>query len=124
MSDKRFFKSSARTATAYAPPGHAGTLNRRLIGPESGAHHIELIVGEMESGGHAELHTHCEFEQTMFMLEGRLKIIGKDGQVETLEPGDSIFFPIGVEHKVISETPKSRFLLIYTPPRQASKEKV
>lgn len=119
-----FVKASVDKVPVYTPPGHADTYNRRLIGPDNGANNIELIVGEMGRTGNAVPHTHHEFEQSMFMLEGKLEVTGSDGTMVTLEPGDSILFPIGCEHKVVCMTETSKFLVIYTPPRQASKEKV
>ena len=119
-----FVKASESKVPVYMPPGHGDTYNRRLIGPADGAKHVELIVGEMGRTGHAVTHTHTEFEQSMYMLEGKLEVSDSAGNKVFLEPGDSIFFPIGCEHKVVCLTEKSKFLVIYTPPRQSSKEKV
>ena len=119
-----FVKNSVNKVPVYTPPGHDDTFNRRLIGPDEGAKNVELIVGEMGRSGHAVPHTHYEFEQSMFVLEGELEVTGSDGTVVMLEPGDAILFPVGCEHKVVCVTEKSKFLVIYTPPRQASKEKV
>ena len=120
----KFIKVSVNEVPVYTPPGHDDTYNRRLFGPDDGCQYFELIVGEMGRTGHAEPHAHSEFEQSMYMLEGLLRVYGDDGLEVTLEPGDAIYFPIGCEHKVVCETPQARFLVIYTPPRQSSKEKV
>lgn len=120
----QFIKRSAGEVPVYTPPGHDDTFNRRLLGPADGCQHIELIVGEMGSSGHAEPHFHTEFEQSMYLLEGVLRVYGADGAEVTMQPGDAIYFPVGCEHKVVCETPRAKFLVIYTPPRQSSKEKV
>ena len=119
-----FVKASYADVPVYTPPGHEDTFNRRLLGPHNGAKNVELIVGEMGRSGHAVPHAHAEFEQSMFMLEGKVEVTGSDGTVVTLEPSDAILFPVGCEHKVVCITEKTKFLVIYTPPRQASNEKV
>jgi quercetin dioxygenase-like cupin family protein len=119
-----FVKASEGRVPVYTPPGHDDTFNRRLIGPTDGAQHVELIVGEMGRSGHAVPHAHAGFEQSMYMLEGKLEVTDSAGKQVFLEPGDSVFFPIGCEHKVVCVTEKSKFLVIYTPPRQSSNEKV
>lgn len=38
----------------YSPANHHGTTNVRLVGPETGARHMEVVLGEIVAGG-----THC-----------------------------------------------------------------
>jgi quercetin dioxygenase-like cupin family protein len=116
-----FVKVSLDKVPVYTPPGHDGTYNRRMIGPENGAKYIELVVGEMKLAAHAESHSHYDLEQSMFILEGKLEVTGSDGTSVFLEPGDAIFFPIGCEHKVTGVNEKSKFLVISSPPRQRIK---
>lgn len=119
----KYIKVSPQDVLTYTPPGHDDTYNKRLLGPHNGAQQVELILGEMGKNGHAESHYHAEFEQCMYILSGRLCVNG-DGDMVTLNPGDTIFFPKNSAHKVICETEKSTFLVVYTPPRESSTEAV
>ena len=58
---------------------------------------------------------------SMVMLEGKLEITGGDGNKVTLEPGEAIFFPMGSEHQIVSVAKKSKFVIIYSPPRPVGK---
>ena len=35
---------------AYSPANHTGTQNLRLIGPETGARQVEVVLGDVEQG--------------------------------------------------------------------------
>lgn len=102
---------------AYSPANHTGTLNKRLIGPETvGARHLEVVLGRLEKGGAALPHSHPGMEQVCYMLAGRARAdIG--GQSRELGPGECCFFPAGEEHvfTVVSEEPV-QLLVIYSPP--------
>jgi len=102
---------------AFSPGNHKGTVNRRLIGPETvGAQHLEVVLGVAERGGAALPHAHPTMEQVCYMLEGRARAeIG--GQSREIGPGECCFFPAGEEHAftVISEQPV-KVLVIYSPP--------
>jgi uncharacterized RmlC-like cupin family protein len=105
----------------YHPANHTGTVNRRLIGPETvGARSLEVILGAVEKNEGALMHAHPGIEQACYMLEGRARIEigeGADKTVDEIGPGDSCFFPADVMHvlTVISEQP-ARILVIYSPP--------
>ena len=120
---EKYKKVCLNDVPVYSPPGHGDTFNRRLIGPKDGARHVEVIYGEMGGVGHAEAHAHTEFEQCMYMLSGKLRVTG-DGEEVTLEKGEFIIFPVGCGHKVVCESEKASFIVIYAPPREASGEAV
>ena len=108
----------------YHPANHTGTLNKRLIGPETGAKQIELVLGHIQKGKGALPHAHPGIEQVCYMLEGRaLAEVG--GESCELGPGDSCFFPADVMHTftVISEEPV-RLLVVYSPPYEESPDRV
>jgi mannose-6-phosphate isomerase-like protein (cupin superfamily) len=111
--------------TGYHPANHAGTLNKRLIGPETvGARHLEVLVGHIQKGKGALPHGHPGIEQVCYMLEGRaLAEVG--GQTRELGPGDCCFFPADQMHTftVVSEEPV-RVLVIYSPPYEESPDRV
>ncbi len=109
----------------YHPANHVGTLNKRLIGRETvGAQQLEVLLGVIEKGKGALPHAHPNIEQACYMLEGRARAeVG--GEVQELGPGDSCFFPAGMEHAftVVSDTPV-KVLVIYSPPYEESPDRV
>jgi quercetin dioxygenase-like cupin family protein len=101
----------------YSPANHSGTRNFRLIGPETGASNLEVIIGEIERGKGALPHAHPGIEQVCYVLEGRARVEIGDESVGELGPGDSVFFPADVPHvfTTVSEEPV-KVLVIYAPP--------
>jgi quercetin dioxygenase-like cupin family protein len=109
----------------YHPANHLGTVNRRLIGPETvGARNIEVVLGVIERGKGALPHAHPGIEQVCYMLAGRARAeVGSDAC--ELGPGDCCFFPADIPHAftVVSEEPV-RVLVIYSPPYEERPERV
>jgi quercetin dioxygenase-like cupin family protein len=120
---KKYIKVNENDVPVYCPPGHGDTYNRRLLGPKEGSDRLEFIIGRMGRSGNAAAHVHGAFDQVMYMLEGRIRVTG-DGPEVTLEKGDLIYFPVGCSHKVEVETEDAKFVVLYTPPREASAEAV
>ena len=128
MENRRYFVHESEV-TPYSPANHDGTVNRRLIGPETvGARHVEVVLGTVGgvlggAGGGALAHKHPGIEQVCYMLSGRARA-EIDGQVRELGPGDTCFFPADIVHVFtrISEEPV-RVLVIYSPPYGESKDK-
>ena len=110
---------------AYSPANHTGTVNRRLIGPETvGAEHLEVLLGVLEKGGAELPHAHPGMEQARYMLAGRARAeIG--GQSREIGAGECCFFPAGEEHifTVVSDEPV-QLLVIYSPPYGEDPKKV
>jgi quercetin dioxygenase-like cupin family protein len=109
----------------YHPANHTGTLNRRLISRETvGAESVEMLIGTIEKGSGALPHAHPGIDQICYLLEGTATA-GVDGQSFAMVPGDSCFFPAGMEHifTVTSDTPV-RVLVVYTPPYEENPERV
>ncbi|MEE8109551.1 MAG: cupin domain-containing protein [bacterium] len=100
----------------YVPPGHMGTVNRRLIGE---AENFHLVLGTLEKGAEAKRHSHPDLEQGMYVLEGRA-LIDIEGEIKEAGPGSVVFFPVGVPHRIeaVSEEP-TRLLIVYSPPLKA-----
>lgn len=121
---RRFFVRGAEVPT-YSPANHTGTVNRRLIGPETvGAKHVEVLLGVIEKDQGAAPHAHPGLEQVCYMIEGTA-IAEVDGERCELGPGDACYFPADAMHvfTVTSEQP-ARVLVIYSPPYGESPEKV
>jgi len=103
----------------YHPEAHTTTTNRRLIGQETvGARKLEVVLGVVEPGGRAEKHSHPGVEQVVFIIEGRclVEMWGESGEVG---PGEAVFFPPGVAHRItaLGDRP-GKALVIYSPPIQ------
>ncbi len=107
----------ADSVATYSPANHTGTVNRRLIGPETvGAQQLEVVLGTVQKGQGAQPHSHPGIEQVCYLLEGRARA-EIAGQTLELGPGDCCFFPADAPHTftVTSEEP-ARVLVIYAPP--------
>ena len=116
----RYFIREAEIA-GYHPANHTGTLNKRLIGPETvGARQLEVLVGHIQKGKGALPHAHPGIEQVCYLLEGRA-VAEVGGQRQELHPGDCCFFPADAMHTftVVSDEPV-RVLVIYSPPYEES----
>ena len=112
----RYFVRAA-DVKPYSPARHTGTVNRRLIGPETtGASNIEMVLGIIEKGHGALPHSHPGIEQVCYVLEGRARA-EIEGETCELEAGDCCFFPPDKTHvfTVISDEPV-KVLVIYSPP--------
>jgi quercetin dioxygenase-like cupin family protein len=109
----------------YSPANHHGTVNRRLISPETvGSKHLEVLVGTIEKNQGALPHAHPGIEQVCYLLSGSA-IVEVEGERSELEPGDCCFFPADKKHvfTVTSETP-ARLLVIYSPPYEENPDRV
>ena len=116
---------STEDTPGYHPANHTGTLNRRLISPETvGARHLEVLHGTIEKGKGALPHAHPGIEQVVYVLEGRA-IAEVGGQRKEMGPGDCCFFPPDTMHvfTVVSDEP-AKILVIYSPPYEESPERV
>ena len=122
-STSRFFVK-ADEVKPYSPANHTGTVNRRLIGPETvGARQLEVVLGVVEKGKGAQPHSHPGIEQVCYILEGRARA-EVAGETMELGPGDCCFFPADAPHvfTVISDEPV-KVLVIYAPPYGESPDK-
>jgi quercetin dioxygenase-like cupin family protein len=111
----------AEEVVSYHPASHVGTVNRRLIGPETvGAKQLEVVYGMIEKGKGALPHAHPGIEQVCYMLEGRARA-EVSGESCELGPGDCCFFPANEMHvfTVVSDEPV-KVLVIYSPPYEES----
>lgn len=112
---KMNYWKNIKDVEAYSPPGHEGTFNRRLVGPEEGIEHMEVIIGEMEPGGLADPHLHEDIEQIMYILTGKMHIIIEDKET-VLTEGDVVWIPKKAMHEVqnVGDT-NLKFVLMYSP---------
>ena len=60
----------------YHPANHTGTLNRRLIGPDTvGARGMEVLLGVIDKGKGALPHAHPGIEQVCYLLSGTARAV-------------------------------------------------
>lgn len=109
----------------YHPANHTGTLNRRLIGPDTvGSRHVEVLLGVIEKGQGALPHAHPGIEQVCYLLSGTARAQVADEWAD-MAAGDCCYFPPDVPHvfTVTSDQP-ARLLVIYSPPYEESPDRV
>ena len=114
--DPRRYFPSEHSADAYEPRGHSGTVNRRLVSPDTGAKHLEVLIGTIVPGQGASAHFHPGIDQFCWILDGRARV-EIAGLEREIGPGESCFFPAEEPHvfTAVGETPV-RVLIAYGPP--------
>jgi quercetin dioxygenase-like cupin family protein len=106
----------------YAPPGHWGTLNARLVERyESDGY--EMILGAMDPDGGSELHRHDLQYQAMFILEGEALIEIGDDQSCVCPAGSVIEIPPGIHHRIVARGVALRFIVVFSPPLSTKEAK-
>jgi quercetin dioxygenase-like cupin family protein len=85
--------------------GHAHGFGRwAVVGEAAGAAHTGFGICALEAGGRIDAHVHS-FEQSVFVLEGRLVLNTPEGSV-LLGPGDYGLVPVGVAHAARNPGPE------------------
>lgn len=109
----------------YSPANHHGTVNRRLIGPDTvGARHLEVLVGTIEQNQGALPHAHPGIEQVVYLLSGTADV-EMDGEKGSLQAGDCCFFPADKKHILtVTSAEPARLLVIYSPPYEENPARV
>jgi len=75
-----------------------------VVGEAAGAAHTGFGLCALAAGGRLDAHVHS-FEQSVFVLEGRLVLDTTEGSVE-LGPGDYGLVPVGVAHAARNPGPE------------------
>ena len=74
-------------------------------GPEiTGAQHLTLGFSVFPAGSAPEGHVHPSQEETMYTTKGHGELVTPEGTVP-LEPGTTVFIPIGLHHATVSHGP-------------------
>jgi quercetin dioxygenase-like cupin family protein len=101
---------------AYSPPGHSGTVNRRLV-ERGDCGHFEMILGEIAPGGTAERHAHAVEFQAIYVLSGAAEVALGGDPARRCGPGTVIRIPPGLAHEVRSVGAEPlRLIVVYSPP--------
>ena len=106
-----------QAVTPYEPPGHTGTVNRRLVPPPGMAMgKMEVVLGVLQPGGQALMHDHQDLDQAIYVLEGRC-LIESGGEAVEMGADQIVYLPAKVPHQVTVLGEKAaRLLVIYAPP--------
>ena len=117
MAAKSKYLVQTDSVKPYTPANHTGTVNRRLIGPETvGAKQLEVILGVVETGKGALPHSHPGIEQVCYLLEGSARA-EVNGEIMELAPGDCCFFPADAPHVfTVTSNEPAKLLVMYAPP--------
>ncbi len=91
---KRHQQQSAQPVTA---PGAEKVRLRVLFGPDDHAPNMAMRLFEVAPGGHTPHHEH-PFEHEVFVVEGPITLVTRDGDVE-LHTGDAVMVPAGELHQ-------------------------
>jgi len=84
-------------------PGEGEVIDGRIIkaSPESGTRGSVLIYDEMAGGSTSGVHYHLKADEIFYVLEGLGTVMLGDEDI-AVEPGDTIFVPVGQDHKITS----------------------
>ena len=100
----------------YIPEAHTGTVNQRLIGQETGAKNLEVLLGTVAAGGQAEPHSHRSAEQVIYILAGSIEV-EMWGERQVATSGEAVFLPAGQAHSLSAHGGQpAKVLVIYAPP--------
>lgn len=88
------------SADEYEPAGHAGVVNRLLVGRAAGGlEDVSIWHGTLEAGGHAETHVHDGSIQVYVALSGALDVETPTDRV-TLREGDAATLERNEPHSI------------------------
>jgi mannose-6-phosphate isomerase-like protein (cupin superfamily) len=101
-------------AMVFPLPGRSWRL---CIGPENtGSHNLTVGVATFPEGSAPAGHVHEGEEEVVYVLAGHGQLVTPDGTVD-LEPGVSVYVPVGLHHATVSLGPGELDLLsIFSPP--------
>jgi mannose-6-phosphate isomerase-like protein (cupin superfamily) len=100
----------------YAPPGHSGTVNVRLV-DKAYTGTFEMIHGTIEPDCEAHRHSHKTETQICYVLEGEMEISFGDDPPVKCAPGTVVAIPPELEHRIVSSGREPlKLIVIYSPP--------
>jgi mannose-6-phosphate isomerase-like protein (cupin superfamily) len=100
----------------YKPAGHAGVVNRLLVGRGSGGiGDLSVWHGTIQSGGFAEPHVHEGSLQAYVAMTGAVTVAGESTNWD-LQPGDAAVFSPGERHAVSNRSGEQVALLVISTP--------
>jgi quercetin dioxygenase-like cupin family protein len=99
----------------------AGHVRRPIIDRAGGSVHQEVVIAELEAGGHVASHLHA-FEEAFYVLGGEL-VLEVAGATERLASDDYVFIDRGVAHALRNDSGEAaRWLEVSAPQPGAALE--
>lgn len=101
-------------APVYSLPGRDWRL---CVGPENtAARNLTVGVATFPEGSAPDGHIHDAQEEVVYILAGRGQLVTPESTVD-LEPGVSVYIPVGLHHATVSLGPGPLELLsVFSPP--------
>jgi uncharacterized RmlC-like cupin family protein len=104
-------------ATVNADTAYEPTMEHRFgIDSSCGSTELNMHTAYLEPGAATRAHFHVKSDAGIFILEGEGTWLMRDQNNVTQEivsrPGDYVFIPRGVIHKVVNRSPHQRFALV------------
>ncbi|MCP1336652.1 cupin domain-containing protein [Futiania mangrovi] len=101
---------------AYAPPGHSGTRNVRLVEKDF-CGSFEMILGRIEPGGIADTHAHDREHQVIYVISGLCDVTLGEEPARECGPGTVIRIPPKLMHTVHAKGDTAlEIIVLYSPP--------
>lgn len=100
----------------YEPAGHDGVVNRLLVGVANGdGSEVSIWHGNLQPGGHSEVHTHPESLQIYVGISGEL-VVGNIEEERILVSKATAIFPAGTKHFVENRSDAPGEVLVVSVP--------
>lgn len=100
----------------YLPSGHAGVVNRLLVGRANGdGGSVSVWHGSLEPGGHSDVHVHQGSLQIYVGLSGEMTV-GDGDREERLDRLATAVFEKGTRHFIANRGGKAAEVLVISVP--------
>jgi quercetin dioxygenase-like cupin family protein len=97
---KPFIKSLSEIPVEQA---HGGAGSRQLllsINDPISKNLEAMTKGFLKAGGSFDWHTHKDIDEFFLVIKGSGLVVFKDGNELKYKPGDLVYIPSGIEHKI------------------------
>ncbi|HJQ94934.1 MAG TPA: cupin domain-containing protein [Acidimicrobiia bacterium] len=100
----------------YEPSGHAGVVNRLLVGKANLAvQEVSVWHGLLHPGGRSDLHVHSTSLQIYVGLTGSM-VVGNGQEEEELKPRATAYFQVGENHFIENRSKEDAEVLVISVP--------
>jgi quercetin dioxygenase-like cupin family protein len=104
---------SSEILAGFGAANVGGAALRIIVGPDSGASQLNLMVVQYTAAGFISEHDHA-FEEGFFFLTGEIEA-SLEGEVHTLKAGDDCWSAVGSNHALTSRAGPNRWLETQVP---------
>ena len=101
---------------SYEPGGHAGVVNRLLVGRANLAvEEVSVWHGLLHPGGRSDLHVHPSSLQIYVGLKGTM-VVGNGDEEAELEARATVYFQVGESHFIENRSKEDVEVLVISVP--------